>query len=225
MALACYKDLCIDAVDAHRLGAFYASALGLRWERDDQDAVLRGPTKAHTVWINRVPEAKTAKNRVHLDMHTADVSELVAAGASVVPVQDFPWIVLTDPEDQELCAFVREQPPEYKLYEICVDTGADPESIARWWGSVFGVEATTEDGKDWWWIEKVPGAPFDGFSFVAVPEGKTVKNRVHWDVTGELAGLLDAGATMVLLKGEDRGWHVLADPDGNEFCLFEPAPS
>jgi len=223
-AIATYKDLCIDAVDAHRLGRFYATALGLTLERQEKDAVLRGPTKAHTVWINQVPEGKTAKNRVHLDVHTGDVGELVAAGATVVNDTDFRWIVLTDPEGQEFCAFVRETPPEYKLYEVCVDCGSGESqvAIAEWWGNVFGVAAETEEGKGWWWLEKLPGVPFDGFSFVDVPEGKTTKNRVHWDVTGDKDALLAAGATMVLPIGEGRGWDVLADPDGNEFCVFAP---
>ncbi|MBA3745119.1 VOC family protein [Sporichthya sp.] len=224
MAHATYKDLCIDAVDAHRLGAFYATALGLEWEKDGQDALLRGPTPAHTVWINQVPEGKSVKNRVHIDVHTGDVAELVAAGATIVNDTDFRWIVMTDPEGQEFCAFVRETPPDYKLYEICVDCAEGPpaEAITTWWAKVFGVEAETEDGKNWWWIAKLAGVPFDGFSFVDVPEPKTTKNRVHWDVTGDRDALIAAGATLVLPKADGRGWDVLADPDGNEFCVFAP---
>jgi hypothetical protein len=225
MPLATYKDFCIDAADAHRLGRFYALALGLEFSEEGRDAVLRGPTKAHTVWVNQVPEPKSVKNRVHIDVHTGDVAELVAAGATVMNDTDFRWTVLIDPEGQEFCAFVRETPPDYRLYEVCVDTAAGPptEAIARWWGQVFGVDAATEDGKDWWWVEKIPGVPFDGFSFVDVPEPKTTKNRLHWDVVGEAGALLAHGATMVLSRGDGRGWDVLADPDGNEFCVFAPA--
>lgn len=223
MALATYKDLCIDAVDAHRLGRFYATALGLRLELQETDAVLRGPTKAHAIWINQVPEAKTVKNRVHLDVHTRTVEELVAAGATVVNDTDFRWIVLSDPEGQEFCAFVRESPPEYRFYELCIDTGADAAAIAQWWGEVFGAKSVLQDGPDaWWWVQEIAGAPFEGFAFSPVPEGKTTKNRVHWDVVGDTQALIDAGATMVLPKGDGRGWDVLADPDGNEFCAFAP---
>ncbi len=222
MALATWKDFCIDAVDAHRLGAFYAAALGLELELEEIDAVLRGPTPAHTVWINQVPEGRTAKNRVHLDVHTGDVAELVARGATVVNDTDFRWTVMLDPEGQEFCAFVREEPPAYRLYEICVDTTPGPPTaaITRWWANVFGVEPKTEDGQDWWWLGDVPGLPCEGFCFVDVPEPKTVKNRVHWDVVGDTEALLAAGATLVLPKGEGRRWDVLADPDGNEFCVF-----
>ena len=58
--------------------------------------------------------------------------------------------------------------------------------------------------------------------FARVPEPKTVKNRLHWDVHGELDELLDAGARLLRARGEDIDWHVLADPEGNEFCLFAP---
>jgi Glyoxalase-like domain len=54
-----------------------------------------------------------------------------------------------------------------------------------------------------------------------VPEPKTVKNRIHWDVTVPGVGaLLEAGATVVRARGGDIDWHVLADPEGNEFCAF-----
>ncbi len=131
MALAIYKDLVIDASDARRSGTFWAAALGLRLEENGpDDVVLKGRTPAHTVWIDQVPEPKTVKNRVHLDLHTGDIETLTAAGATVLNDTDFRWIVMADPEGQEFCAFVREEPPEDRLYEIIVDC-ADPERVAR----------------------------------------------------------------------------------------------
>ncbi|MFC7403770.1 VOC family protein [Georgenia alba] len=61
--------------------------------------------------------------------------------------------------------------------------------------------------------------------FQRVPEPKSVKNRVHLDVTArdrhaELARLTRLGASVV---DEQDGWTVLADPEGNEFCLFPAA--
>ena len=56
--------------------------------------------------------------------------------------------------------------------------------------------------------------------FGAVPEPKTVKNRIHWDVkTDDLALLLEAGATVI---DRQPRWTVMADPEGNEFCAFVP---
>ena len=63
---------------------------------------------------------------------------------------------------------------------------------------------------------------------VPVPEEKTVKNRMHHDVVGDTQALLAAGATLVRLRDADTEpdgaieWDVLADPEGNEFCVFSP---
>jgi len=57
--------------------------------------------------------------------------------------------------------------------------------------------------------------------FVPVPEPKTVKNRIHWDVTVPgVAALVQARATVLREPGGDVRWHVLADPEGNEFRAF-----
>jgi hypothetical protein len=54
-------------------------------------------------------------------------------------------------------------------------------------------------------------------------EPKAVKNRIHWDVTVHtVAPLVKVGATVLREPGGDIGWHVLADPEGNEFCTFTP---
>jgi hypothetical protein len=58
---------------------------------------------------------------------------------------------------------------------------------------------------------------------VLVPEPKTVKNRIHWDITSDdLEGLLERGATLLAEPTDATRWHVLADPEGNESCVFAP---
>jgi hypothetical protein len=100
---------------------------------------------------------------------------------------------------------------------------ADPARISAWWAGVFGVAGHTHPEHPYCWIDAPPGAPLDNISFVPVPEPKTVKNRVHWDVIGEVNALRDAGATLLRPRGGDLRWDVLADPAGNEFCVFPPA--
>jgi hypothetical protein len=56
--------------------------------------------------------------------------------------------------------------------------------------------------------------------FGAVPEPKTVKNRIHWDIWGITDELLAAGATLLRGRDDEISWDVLADPEGNEFCVF-----
>src|SRR5690349_7031133 len=101
MAIAQFKDLCLDAGDPARLGAFWAAALGRAWEaKDDGDGLVTGPTPQHTMWVNRVPEAKTGKHRVHLDIYAQDLAGLEALGATVVQPRDGTrtWTVMADPE-------------------------------------------------------------------------------------------------------------------------------
>ena len=100
--------------------------------------------------------------------------------------------------------------------------GADPATISNWWARAFGVAAHTHAEHNYCWIDGPPGAPLDNISFVPVPEAKTLKNRVHWDVVGDFNALLDAGASLVRPRGDDLRWDVLADPEGNEFCVFPP---
>ena len=100
-----------------------------------------------------------------------------------------------------------------------------------WWGQVLGF---SEDPRD----PNLPGheecmifSP-DGRTrvlFIEVPEKKQVKNRIHFDLVPaegtrdeEAARLVSVGATVVddLRRPDGRGWVVLADPEGNEFCIL-----
>ena len=228
MPIARYKALCIDANDPPLLGRFWAQALGLSYVADpDGGCHLTGPTQQHTVWINDVPEPKIVKHRAHLDVHTAATSDLVDIGARVLEPagNGRPWTVLADPEDGEFCAFERDQVPAHKLYEVVVDA-ADPAAMAQWWADVYGARLGGDQDKGYWWVDEIDGAPFESLVFVPVPEPKTVKNRIHWDVSvDDVNALLAAGAGLVRPRDDEIGWHVLADPEGNEFCAFVAEPT
>ena len=72
MALARFKDLCLDAHDPAVLGPFWASVLGRSYEtKDIGDGLMTGPTPGRVIWVNQVPEPKVVKHRVHLDIYTA----------------------------------------------------------------------------------------------------------------------------------------------------------
>jgi hypothetical protein len=217
-----FKDLCIDATDQHRVAPFWAAALGLGAEALDNGAYrLDDGVAEHTVWINPVPEPRSVKQRVHLDVAVRDVAELVGIGAEVVA--ELPrWTVLVDREGGELCAFVRspERLAPYRLLEIVVDA-VEPARIAAWWADRLGTGPRSSDDGSFWWLEPIAGLPVD-WVFQAVPEPKRVKNRIHWDVLGDTAGLIRSGATLLRPRGDDLAWDVLADPEGNEFCVFPP---
>ena len=223
MPIASFLDLCIDAVDAERMKRFWGAVLGYELIRDEAGwSYLEAPTSAMKVWVNEVPEPKTVKNRVHLDVHCADVDDVLALGAVVdrPPDEHDHWWSLLSPEGDELCAFVRTEVPANRLYEIVVDC-ADAVAQADWWAELLGGRANHEaDGS---FVDEVADLPFDYLVFQAVPEPKTVKNRVHWDVRADLDAVLARGATLLRepVPG-DTHWHVLADPEGNEFCVFPP---
>ena len=113
MALARWKDLCIDAVDAHGLADFWGPVLGRAVEHQDNgDAVLRGERPEETIWVNAVPEAKRVKHRVHLDLRLdggdvgAERQRLLDLGATELwSGQQGPhtWVTMADPEGNELC--------------------------------------------------------------------------------------------------------------------------
>jgi catechol 2,3-dioxygenase-like lactoylglutathione lyase family enzyme len=220
MAIATYKDLCIDAVDAAAMGRFWAGALQLDLQlHDDGDAKLVGPTPRHTVWINTVREPVTVKQRVHLDVCANSVDDVVALGGVVVDAESFPWTVMKDVEGGELCVFPTREGRLEGLMEIVVDT-SDPARNAAWWADVLGAEHKDHE-EGYSYLEQVPEAPFEALVFVPVPEPKTVKNRIHIDVTTpDVQLLVDVGARLLRAQDEEIRWSVLADPDGNEFCAF-----
>ena len=111
-----------------------------------------------------------------------------------------------------------------KLTEVIVDA-VNPELLARFWAEVLGWKETgSYDGA----VEIAdPNGPTPTLVFVPVPEAKTGKNRVHLDVNPvgceqheELARLLALGAVEVDVGQGQQTWVVLADPEGNEFCLL-----
>ena len=216
MSTARFKDLCVDVACPSEMAAFWGRVIGLTQPADNPN-VLVGDVPEKTVWMCKVPETKTVKNRVHLDVIAGGIADLERAGATIQTQEseDQPWTVLQDPEGGEFCGFVRETVPAYRLMELIVDS-ADPAAQAEWWANLVGGEVNSRDGRPYHWLENVPGMPFRYWVFNPVPEKKTVKNRVHWDVTAPaLQPVLDAGATLLRPKDDEIGWHICADPDDN----------
>jgi hypothetical protein len=222
MPLVTYLSLCIDAADVSAVQGFWARALGYEPKPlEDGGAVLRGSEPGEELWVNLVPEPKTVKHRVHLDVR-AESLEPFAGLEQLSGTGEFPWTVFADPEGGEFCVFTYDEPPAKKLKDLEIDS-VDHVAISQWWADLMGGELThREDGYSH--IDDVPGSPFESFDFVPVPEPKTVKNRVHWDVAlvggASVDDVVAAGATILLPPDDSRAWTVMADPEGNEFCLF-----
>jgi hypothetical protein len=233
VTIARYKDLCLDANDVSVIAPFWRHVLGATLVTlDDGDARLDpGPGRPanEVVWINRVPEPRTGKTPVHLDVRLAELepTALVKAGATILrePGGDISWWILADPEGNAYCAFPPAGGAPPGVVNLVVDC-RDPRAQAQWWAGVVG--GGVGQGKRAYWIEGAAGFPWVHWGFNPVPEPKAVKNRVHWDVEmtdPEPSALVEAGAVILREPGDDISWWVMADPEGNEFCAFAPRAS
>jgi len=117
-----------------------------------------------------------------------------------------------------------------RLTEICIDS-RDPAALAAWWAEVLGYVVVDSDDTGATEIGPpgaAPHGPVPTLTFVAVPDPTPGKRRLHLDLNAtdrpqaaELERLLALGARRadVGQTGEES-WAVLADPEGNEFCLL-----
>jgi Glyoxalase-like domain len=113
---------------------------------------------------------------------------------------------------------------------LCIDA-ADPAKLASFWQSALGWRRTF-GADDEIVLEPPEGSPEDGVApdllFLRVPEGKAGKNRLHLDLrpvaqAAEVARLEQLGARRSDVgQGPGASWVVMADPDGNEFCVLKP---
>ncbi|MEU9167240.1 VOC family protein [Streptomyces sp. NPDC048420] len=101
---------------------------------------------------------------------------------------------------------------------------ADAYAVADFWSRVLGQPLHEDDGEE----DEEVLIEAAGLLFVTVPEAKTVKNRLHFDLQPqdrtrdeEVDRLLALGASIIddQRTGDGMGWVVLADPEGNEFCV------
>jgi hypothetical protein len=122
-----------------------------------------------------------------------------------------------------------------RLTEVIVDCH-DLKRLASFWCAALGyVRLNSGDG----WLAIGPSGPEvtdqeliarpqpPNMAFVVVPEHKVGKNRVHIDVTPieasqaeEVERLVGLGATRTDIGQGDEAWVVMADPEGNEFCVM-----
>lgn len=105
----------------------------------------------------------------------------------------------------------------------------DPHTIAEFWRELLDWTVQEPDsyhpGSDECYLVSPHGYTV---LFYKVPDGKTVKNRAHMDLVPDnstrdeqVARALRLGAAMVDDRRDDLGWAVMADPEGNEFCILQ----
>ncbi|MGI5201289.1 VOC family protein [Spirillospora sp. CA-108201] len=231
------------AGDDSALGRFWAEALGWGTSSEGPGVTNLEPEgfdwpdpTAVCVDLVTVPDPETVEDRVHLDLATSSaahqaewVARLRDLGATPVDVGqgDVPWTVLADPEGNVFCVL---EPREiYKdtgpIAAVVVDC-ADPRAMVRFWGEVMDwtLHEVTDDHA---MLRSAQGVgPY--LEFRRASGARTWWNRVHLDLLphpvdgkeAEVARLRTLGATDLDLGQGDVPWTVLADPEGNEFCVL-----
>lgn len=116
-----------------------------------------------------------------------------------------------------------------KIQALTIDC-KDPDALANFWASVLNYEITYRSPEDETEEREVviskPGEPDRDLLFIQVPDQKKVKNRYHLDLRpedrdAEVERVMGLGATRVDIgQGPEVTWVVLADPEGNEFCIL-----
>ncbi|MEZ0164562.1 VOC family protein [Kineococcus sp. LSe6-4] len=232
----------VDAADPTALAHWWRRALDWRMgytDAHETDVVPpEGEPGIELVFVpgGRRKEPGRDPQRVHLDLDSASPADqretvefLLDAGARHADVGqgEVPWVVLADPEGNEFC--VLDPRPEYDgtgRVAAVVHLAADPGALAGFWAPLAGMTLQRGDSR----VAQLRGASGPFLEFVASPTPHARKNRWHLDVRATRSGrgrervlsnALRAGARPADVgQGPDVSWTVLADPEGNEFCVL-----
>jgi predicted enzyme related to lactoylglutathione lyase len=233
--------LCFDANDPKRLARFWATALSWDIEDEADDEIGLVPTDGtpFVLLFLPVPEPKVGKNRIHLDLvsespedQTEMVDRLIAQGASRIDIGqgDVDWTVLADPEGNEFCVVRRgEFLATTGLLGSIVFEPAEYPVVGRFWSEATGWPVVYDQDGDMALRDPSGRGPFITFG-PPRREAKTSKNRLHLDIAPpvdgdqgtEVARLTKLGARPVDVGQGHVSWVVMADPEGNEFCVLTP---
>jgi predicted enzyme related to lactoylglutathione lyase len=109
------------------------------------------------------------------------------------------------------------------IWEQTIVDARDPSALGRWWRDALGW-VVVDDDSDAFEIRPAEDR-LPGLLFVAVSDAKTTKNRLHLDFRpddrdAEVERLVGLGATRADVGQGEQSWVVLADPEGNEFCVL-----
>ena len=232
--------LCFDANDPLRLARFWADVLGWEMADDPRDGIALLPSDDTGFRIRFLPsqQQKTGQNRTHFDLTSTsleDQQETVARslklGARHIDIGQRPeegHVVLADPEGNEFCVIE----PGNKFLAGCGFIGAvngdGSQEVGYFWSKALGWPLVWDQDQ-----ETAIRSPHGGpkFTWGGPPVApKTGKNRLHFDLAPPVNGdqqaevdrLASLGATRIDIGQGDVSWVVMADPDGNEFCVLTP---
>jgi predicted enzyme related to lactoylglutathione lyase len=232
--------LCIDANDPLRLGRFWAGVLGWAMADDPQDGIALLPSDDTGFRIRLLPtqEPKAGQNRMHLhltssslDDQQSTVTRALGLGGRHLDIGQGPeeeHVVLADPEGNEFCVIE----PGNNFLADCGFVGEltcdGSQEAGYFWSEALGWPLVWDQD-----LETSIRSPHGGpkISWGGPPVApKTGKNRLHFDLAPPVHGdqqaevdrLVSLGATRIDIGQGEVGWVVMADPDGNEFCVLAP---
>ncbi len=228
-----------DARDPHRLGRFWAAALGAELMTEEPDLVEARLHLGDDVFLDlcfpRVASPSASPARLHPDLSGGArqqeiVQRLLDLGAEHADISQgaAPWVVLTDPEGNAFC--VMEDREVYRdtgpIAALPLDS-ADPDRDAAFWAEITGwVPRAGTSGAT---TLRHPSGVGPLLELFPEPEPKRGKNRLHLDVRPDardhdiVERIATWGATP-LTDPSDHPWLVCADPSGNEFCILAQQP-
>ena len=233
--------LSVDANDPLRLAHFWAGVLGWATADDLADGIALVPSDDTGFRLRFLAsqEQKTGPNQMHFDLTSTSledqqrtVARSLELGARHIDVGQRPeegHVVLADPEGNEFCVIE----PGNNFLAGCGFIGAvssdGSQEVGYFWSEALGWPLVWDQDQETA-IRSPHGGPKITWGGPPV-NPKKGKNRLHFDLAppahgnqqAEVDRLLSLGATRIDIAEGDPGWAVLADPDGNEFCVFPPA--
>ena len=232
--------LSLDANDPSRLAGFWGGVLG--WEAadgpDDGIALLPSDDTGFRIRFLPTAEPKVGPNQMHVDLTSTSledqqetVDRALGLGARHIDIGQGPdaeHVVLADPEGNEFCVIE----PGNNFLADCGFIGAlasdGSQEVGYFWAEALGWPLVWDRDQETA-IRSPHGGPKVTWGGPPVAP-KTGKNRLHLDVAPPTGGdqhaevdrLVSLGATRLDIGQGDVSWVVLADPDGNEFCVLPP---
>jgi predicted enzyme related to lactoylglutathione lyase len=236
--------VCFDANDPLRLAHFWAGVLGWEMTEDPDDGIaILQPSDdiGFRLDFPATQEQKTGPNQMHFHLTSTSqavqqqtVARSLALGARHIDVGQRPeegHVVLADPEGNEFCVI---EPGNNYLAdcgffgELACDGS---QRVGNFWSEALGWPLVWDQDQ-----ETAIRSPHGGpkISWGGPPlTPKTGKNRLHFDIApsadgdqqAEVERLVSLGATRIDIGQGEVSWVVMADPDGNEFCVLTPRRS